>query len=76
MDTKQQNRSGKRKRKNNLNKQQLQDDYFSMTGLHTNNFVKQSKENYKKLDGVCSFRTSTKKGLLFQIIYMKKVRIS
>ena len=76
MDTKKQNRCGKRRRKNNLNNQQLQDDYFSITGLHTNNFVEQSKVNYKKLGGVCSFRTSTKKGLLFQIIYMKKVRIS
>ena len=62
MDTKQQNRCGKRKRKNNLNKQQLQDDYFSITGLHTNNFVKQSKENYKNLNGVGSLRTSTKIG--------------
>ena len=64
------------KEKKNLNKQQLQDDYFSIAGLHTYNFVNQSKENYKNLNGVGSLRTSTKIGWLFQIIYMKKVRIS
>ena len=76
MDTKKLSRSVKINRIINSNNRELQDDCFLKAGLQTNNFVKQSKENYKKLGGVGSFRTSTKKGLLFQIIYMKKVRIS
>ena len=76
MDKKKLNRCGKRKRKINSNDQELQDDYFSKTGLQTNNFVKQSKENYKNLDGVRSLQILNKKGCFFQILYMKILRIS
>ena len=68
MDKKKLNRCGKRKRKINSNDQELQDDYFSKTGLQTNNFVKQSKENYKNFDGVGSLRTLNKNGWLFEIL--------
>ena len=70
MDKKKLNRCGKRKRKINSNDQELQDEYFLKTGLQTNNFVKQSKENYKNLDGVRSLRTLKKKGWLFKILYV------
>ena len=76
MDTNQLNRSGKRKKKNNLNNKQLRHDYSSITSLQTYNFVKQSKENYKNLNGVESLRKSTKIGRLFQNLYIRKIRIS
>ena len=66
MDTKQQIRCGKRKRKNNLNIQESQNDYLLIISLQTYSFVKQSKENCKNLDGLRRLRKSTKIGLLLQ----------
>ena len=65
MDAIQQNRCGKRKRRNNLTNKELQDDYFSKTRLLVLNFVKQSKDNCKNLDGLRNLRTSTKIGCFF-----------
>ena len=66
MDTKQLNRCCNRKRKTISNNQELQNGYFSITGLQTNNFVVQSKVNCKNLGGVRILRTSTKIGWLFK----------
>ena len=68
MDTKKLNRSGRINRNINSNNRELQDGCFLKAGLQTNNFVKQSKENYKNFDGVGSLRTLKKKGWLFQIL--------
>ena len=65
MDAKQQNRCGKRKRRNSLTKKEVQDDYFPKTRLRIYNFVKQSKDNCKNLDGLGRLRTSTKIGRLY-----------
>ena len=65
MDAKKQSRCGKRKRRNNLTNQELQDDYFSKTRLRIYKFVKQSKDNCKNLYGSRRLRTSTKIGLLY-----------
>ena len=74
MDTKKLNCCGKRK--NNSKNHELQDDYFSKTGLQTYNFVVQSKVNCKNLGGVRKLRTSTKIGWFFKILYIKTLRIS
>ena len=76
MNTKKLKRCCKRKRKIYSNNEELQDDYFSITGLQTNNFVKQSIENYKNLDGVGSLRTSKKIGWLLKILKIKILTIS
>ena len=73
MDSKLPNRFVNRKRKNNLNNQELQDDYFSKRGLQTNNFVVQSKVNYKNLGGVRRLRTSKIIGRLFKILFIRKL---
>ena len=65
MDAKQENRCGKRKIRNNLTNKELQDDYFSKTRLLVFNFVNQSKDNCKNLDGLRNLRTSTKIGCFF-----------
>ena len=76
MDTKQQICCGKRKKKSNLNIQESQNDYFSIIGLQTYSFVKQSKENCKNLDGLRRLRKSTKIGLLLQNFWSKVFIIS
>ena len=76
MDTKQLNLCGKRKRKIDSNKKELQNDYFSKTGLQTSNFVVQSKVSFKNLNGLRRLRISTKIGWLFQNFLMKVFRIS
>ena len=68
MDTKKLSRSVKINRIINSNNRELQDDCFLEAGLQTNNFVKQSKENYKNFDGVGSLRTLNKNGWLFEIL--------
>ena len=73
MDSKLPNRFVNRKRKNNLNNQELQDDYFSKRGLQTNNFVVQSKVNCKNLGGVRRLRTSKIIGRLFKILFIRKL---
>ena len=73
MDTKQQIRCGKRKRKNNLNIQESQNDYFSIIGLQTYSFVKQSKENCKNLDGFRRLRTSKKIGWFFKKFLIENI---
>ena len=75
MDAKQQNHCSKRKRRNNLTNKGLQDDYFSIRGLQTYNFVKQSKDNCKNLDGLGSLRISIKLGWFFQNVFKMKNRI-
>ena len=62
MDTKKLNRSGRINRNINSNNRELQDGCFLKAGLQTNNFVKQSKENYKNFYVVGSLRTLKKKG--------------
>ena len=76
MDAIQQNRCGKRKRRNNLTNKELQDDYFSKTRLLVLNFVKQSKDNCKNLDGLRNLRTSTKIGRFFQIFFKMKIKLA
>ena len=66
MDTKQLNRCCNRKRRPISNNQELQNGYFSITGLQTDNFVVQSKVNCKNLGVVRRLRSSTKIGWFFQ----------
>ena len=75
MNTKKLKRCCKRKRKIYSNNEELQDDYFSIRGLQTYNFVKQSKDNCKNLDGLGSLRISIKLGWFFQNVFKMKNRI-
>ena len=75
MNAKQQIRCDKRKRRNNLMTKELQDDYFSKTTLRIYNFVMQSKDNCKNLDGLGSLRISIKLGWFFQNVFKMKNRI-
>ena len=68
MYTKKFNRSGKINRNINSNNRELQDDCFLKAGLQTNNFVNQSKENFKNFNSVGSLRTLKRKGWLFEIV--------
>ena len=76
MDAIQQNHCGKGKRRNYLTNKELQDDYFSKTRLRVFNFVNQSKDNCKNIDGLRNLRTSTKIGWFFQILFKMKNIIS